>query len=100
MIEEIPLEGGAVNAHSKLTVLLGENLLELHLNYLQSGQWSVDIYREGVLLCPGAMLEPNADIIRAWNLQDDIGKLIFTGEETTLDNLGKSNNLVWISPDE
>lgn len=97
---EIPLQGGSVNAHQQVTVQLGENLLELHLNYLQSGQWSVNILREGILLCAGAMLEPNSNIIQAWNLQDDIGKLVFTGIETTLDNLGIDNHLVWVAPSE
>ena len=97
---EIPLQGGSVNAHQQVTVQLGENLLELHLNYLQSGQWSVNIFREGILLCAGAMLEPNSNIIQAWNLQDDIGKLVFTGVETTLDNLGIDNHLVWVAPGE
>ena len=97
---EIPLQGGSVNSHQRITVQLGENLLELHLNYLQSGQWSVNILREGILLCAGAMLEPNSNIIQAWNLQDDIGKLVFTGFETTLDNLGIDNHLVWVAPGE
>ena len=97
---EIPLQGGSVNAHQQVTVPLGENLLELHLNFLQSGQWSVNILREGILLCAGAMLEPNSNIIQAWNLQDDIGKLVFTGIETTLDNLGIDNHLVWVAPGE
>ena len=95
---QIPLEGGSVNAHQQLTVQLGENLLELHLNYLQSGQWSMNVFREGTLLCAGAMLEPNCDVIEAWNLQEDIGKLVFTGLETTLDNLGSDNKLVWVEP--
>lgn len=97
---EIPLQGGSVNAHQQVTVQLGENLLELHLNYLQSGQWSMNLFREGVLLCAGAMLEPNCDVIQAWNLQDDIGKLVFTGLETTLDNLGIDNHLVWVAHGE
>jgi len=97
---EIPLQGGSVNAHQQQTVQLGDNLLELHLNYLQSGQWSVNIFREGILLCAGAMLEPNSNIIQAWNLQDDIGKLVFTGDETTLDNLGIDNHLTWVAPGE
>lgn len=97
---EIPLQGGSVNAHQQQLVQLGDNLLDFHLNFLQSGQWSVNIFREGILLCAGAMLEPNSDIIQAWNLQDDIGKLIFTGVDTTLDNLGIDNHLVWVEPGE
>lgn len=97
---DIPLQGGSVNAHQQLTVQLGSNLLEFHLNFLQSGQWSVNIFREGILLCAGAMLEPNCDIIAAWNLQEDIGQLVFTGLETTLDNLGIDNKLTWVEPSE
>jgi len=97
---EIPLEGGSVNAHQQFSVQLGDNLLEFRLNFLQSGQWSVNLLREGILLCAGAMLEPNSDIIQAWNLQDDIGRLIFTGVDTTLDNLGIDNHLSWLEPGE
>lgn len=95
---QIPLEGGSINAHQRLVIQLGDNLLELRLNYLQSGQWSMNVLREGIVLCAGAMLEPNADVIQAWNLQEDIGRLIFTGLETTLDNLGIDNKLVWVEP--
>ena len=94
----IPLEGGSVNAHSQMSVQLGDNFVELHLNYLQSGQWSMNVFREGELLCAGAMLEPNCDIIEAWNLHNDIGKLIFTGVDTTLYNLGIDNKLTWVEP--
>lgn len=99
-ISVIPLVGGSLNAHQIFTVQLGDNLLDFTLNYLQSGQWSVNIEREGTVLVAGAMLEPNADIIEAWQLGDDIGKLVFTGENTTLDNLGINNTLTWVSPDE
>lgn len=96
----IPLQGGSINAHQQLTVQLGDNLLEFHLNFLQSGQWSFNLFREGIILCAGAMLEPNCDVIEAWNLQDDIGRLVFTGLETTLDNLGTDNKLTWVEPGE
>lgn len=98
MRAEIPLFSGAVNAHQRQTVQLGDNLIDLQINYVQSGQWSMDVYRAGVLLAAGCMLEPNTDVIRAARL--DIGRLIFIGEDTTLDNLGTANRLVWVSPDE
>ena len=50
---------------------------------------------EGVLIAAGVMLEPNCDVIENYNL--DIGKLVFTGENTTLDNLGVSNALQWVA---
>lgn len=92
----IPLVGGAVNAHQRFNVQLGDNLVEFELNFLQSGQWSANISIEGVLLAAGAMLEPNADIIGNWVL--GIGKLIFTGVDTTLTNLGIDNTLTWVEP--
>ncbi len=95
-MNEIPLTGGAVNAHQQLSVQLGDNLIEFELNYLQSGQWSCNLLLEGVTLAAGAMLEPNADIIKAYQL--DIGQLIFIGSDTTLDNLGTDNKLIWIEP--
>ena len=35
-----------------------------------------------------------------YNVRDTFGQLFFVGEEATLDNLGKDNKLVWVSPDE
>jgi hypothetical protein len=99
-IQVISLEGGSVNAHQSFSVQLGDNFLTFTLGYLQSGQWFVNIDREGVRLVSGAMLEPNCDTIEAWNLTDDIGWLVFTGADTTLDNLGVENTLTWVSPDE
>jgi len=96
--EVIPLTGGSVNAHQAFSIQLGDNLVSFTLNFVQSGQWSTDLRIEGVLVAAGSMLEPNADIIAALNL--GIGQLIFLGENTTLDNLGTENSLIWISPDE
>jgi hypothetical protein len=93
----IPLKGGSVNAHQQITVQLGDNLLEFNVNYLQSGQWAVDISREGVELISGAMLEPNADLTQVFQPLG-LGRLIFTGTDTTLDNLGSDNRLTWIEP--
>lgn len=96
----IPLLSGAANAHQKFTLLLGDNLLEFTLNYITVAgpAWSVDIVREGVTLINGAMLEPNAIITD--NYEANIGRLVFTGADVTLDNLGKDNQLVWVSDDE
>lgn len=92
----IPLIGGAVNAHPLFSVQLGDNLVEFELNYIQTGQWVVNLSQEGVIIAAGLMLEPNADITRNYNL--NIGQLVFIGDDTTLDNLGVDNRLVWIEP--
>jgi hypothetical protein len=93
----IPLKGGSVNAHQQITIQLGDNLLTFSINYLQSGQWSADIEREGVSLITGAMLEPNADLTLTYPALN-IGSLVFTGSNTTLDNLGSDNRLTWVAP--
>ena len=96
----IPLLNGAANAHQVFSVQLGDNFLQFTINYitLVGPAWSVDISREGVTLINGAMLEPNAIITD--NYDADIGRLIFVGDDVTLDNLGVDNKLVWISDNE
>lgn len=96
----IPIKGGASNAHQRFSMQLGDNLLEFRLNYitLAGPAWSVDIFNEGVRLISGAMLEPNAVISQGY--EADIGRLVFTGLDVTLDNLGVENTLTWVSDDE
>lgn len=96
----IPLLNGADNAHQEFNVQLGDNFLQFVVNYVTEAgpAWSVDISREGVTLINGAMLEPNATITDNYNA--DIGRLVFVGDDVTLDNLGVDNKLVWISDDE
>lgn len=96
----IPLLNGAANAHQRFTIQLGDNLLEFTLNYVTTygPAWSVDIAREGVTLVSGAMLEPNAVITDGY--EAGIGRLVFVGENVTLDNLGLDNSLLWVADDE
>lgn len=96
MTMEIPLSRGSVNAHQNFNSQLGDNLIEFEINYLQSGQWSMNLSREGVPLAAGVMLEPGTDVIQSYTL--GIGQLIFVGQDTTLDNLGLDNHLVWVAP--
>ena len=96
----IPLKNGASNAHQIFTIQLGDNFLQFTLNYVTVAgpAWSVDVSREGVTLISGAMLEPNAVITDGY--EAGIGKLVFIGDDVTLDNLGVNNRLVWVSDDE
>ena len=90
----IPIQGGLVNAHQVFFVQLGENFLEFRLNYItRFATWSLDIYKEGELLIAGAMLASGADITKNYNA--DIGRLLFVGDDPTIENLGQSNKLVW-----
>ena len=97
---KVPLKNGAVNAHQKFTIQLGDNLLAFTVNYITVAgpAWSVDISREGELLIAGAMLEPGADIAERYGAK--IGRLFFVGERPTIDNLGVDNSLVWVGDDE
>lgn len=96
----IPIEGGSVNSHQQFTMQLGDNLLEFTLNFitLAGPAWSLDVSREGVLLIAGTMLEPDSNISKVYDA--DIGTLVFTGLDVTLDNLGIDNALTWISDDD
>lgn len=93
---EIPILGGAENAHQELTAQLGENVLEIVLDYQQSGKWSANLTLDGKKVASGMTLEVNADIFRY--RVEGLGSLALFGEDTTLDNLGRSNRLVWIPP--
>jgi len=60
---------------------------------LDAPAWSMDISRKGVPLVYGAMLEPGSDVIDFYGA--GIGRLIFVGDDVTLDNLGVDNHLIW-----
>lgn len=93
----IPLDNGSANAHQQFSIRLGDNYLDLSLNYTSytdNPAWSLDIYRDGTPLALGAMLEPNADILSGYRA--GIGSLVFVGKQATLDNLGVDNSLIWV----
>ncbi len=96
---EIPLKSGSANAHQRFTQRLGDNLLEFRVDYLayqETPLWTLCIYRDGAPVALGLGLNAGAVMTDAYNLPDDIGRLIFVGNEATLDNLGKDNHLVWL----
>lgn len=93
----VPLKGGSANAHQTFRVSLGDFLADFEINYIHaSGKWSCDLTIDGVQTAAGLMLEPNCNIIEHYQL--DIGQLVFVGDETTLDNLGINNQLIWVEP--
>lgn len=95
---EIPLSNGSANAHQRFGVTLGDNYLNFeidYLSYLDTPGWSMNILRDGTYLVSGAMLVPGADVISAYRA--GIGRLVFVGEEVTLNNLGIDNHLVWVT---
>lgn len=91
---QIPLQGGAANAHQEMFIQLGDNYCELHINYITTLEaWCCDIYVEGVLQMAGMMLVPDVEISSTY--ESTIGDFYFVGDQPTLDNLGKENGLVW-----
>ena len=95
---EIPLSNGSANAHQRFGVTLGDNYLNFeidYLSYLDTPGWSMNILRDGTYLVSGAMLVPGADVISTYRA--GIGRLVFVGEDVTLNNLGIDNHLVWVT---
>lgn len=95
---EIPLSSGSANAHQRFGIQLGDNYLDFqidYLSYLDKPAWTMNILRDGAYLVTGAMLVPGADVINGYRA--GIGRLVFVGDEVTLDNLGIDNHLVWVS---
>lgn len=93
---EIPLSGGAVNAHQTFSCLLGENELDFRLDYMayiDVPAWSMTISKDNEILVAGLLLKAGCDMLKPYNL--GIGSLELIGDDPTLDNLGVNNKLVW-----
>lgn len=94
---QIPL---STNAHQTFQIQLGDNLVQFDLNWLTLNQvWNCDILVEGVTLAAGITLVSNAELVETYETGLG-GKLYMVGDEPTLDNLGVSNQLVWVGDDE
>lgn len=92
----IPIKGGAANAHSTFSMLLGDNLLEFRLDYITTQkQWSLNVSTGGEAVISGAMLESGVEITKTFPTAG-VGRLVMVGDDVTLNNLGVSNQLVWI----
>lgn len=97
----IPLSGGSVSSDLTFRVQLGQNLLEIRQLYRTLlGDWMISGSIDGVSVFDGVMLLVGDDLISTYNISTTFGKLYFTGEPATIDNLGVANQLVWVSPDE
>ena len=93
---EIPLSGGANNAHQSLSVQLGDNYCELNINWVTRFEcWTMDVLVDSVVVMAGVMLLPSADLSTTYRA--GIGSFAVTGEMPTLDNLGIANKLVWFN---
>lgn len=95
----IPLVGGATNAHQTFQIQLGDNTVQFNVNYLTTRSlWMCDLSVEGVTVAAGVMLLVGDELLQSYNA--GIGRLVMTGTDPTLDDLGTNNKLVWVSDDE
>lgn len=99
MILEIPIKGTARYAHSSFRCTLEQREIEFILNYCAFLEvWDLTVKEDGEYIITGATLVAGADLLA--NAHTDLGRLYLLGEDPTLDNLGVTNTLVWISSDE
>jgi len=95
----IPLVGGAVNADYTFQIQLGDNAVDFRIHYLTTReQWTCDLSVEGVTVATGVMLLCGDELLQNYNA--GIGRLVMTGADPTLDDLGTNNKLVWVSDNE
>ena len=100
-MKEITLTGGAGNARQSLTATMNGREITLTFywcGYVDAPFWNLDLTESGRPVVSGLVLRPGADLLAPYAL--DLGRLIFVGEEATLDNLGERNHLVYVEPDE
>lgn len=101
MMLEIPIQGGAVNAHQTFSATLGGREITFKLDFMSYAEvpsWSMELYENERLIIAGIVLRCGCDMLAPYQL--GLGALIMTGEEPTLDNLGVRNTLIWASEDE
>lgn len=101
MAVDIHLTGGARNAHQDFVVNLGDRALTFNLDwcgYAKYPFWNCDIFENGEPVVVGLVLKCGCDLLSPYQL--GIGKLVMTGEEPTLENLGQTNTLTWIAENE
>ena len=93
---EIPLRNGAEYANHQFIVTLGDNQILIKqefLSYLDTPQWVISVYRESLPVVLSKPLVPNVEITSQSKI--GIGRIVFVGNEATLDNLGVDNKLIW-----
>jgi len=111
-MKTITISGAKQYSQYSQYVSLGDYSYELKFSYQQNGQWLMyiiadgdsgvmDIYKvDEINYIAEVMLEGGVDLVASYNITQSFGQLFFVGDDATLDNLGKDNKLVWVSPDE
>ena len=96
---QIPLKSGASFANYNFSVQLGDNLVDFTQLYRTlTGKWSLSASIDGVPIFSGVMLLVGVNLVQCFNIGDSFGALYLTGDDPTLDSLGVSSSLVWVSP--
>lgn len=99
---KLPLQSGIGNARQQFSVTLGDFNFSISVYYLSAfdtPSWGCDIDIDGTRVVSGAMLRPGSDLLEHYQ-ELVAGHLVFVGEDPTIDNLGSSNSLIWVGPDE
>lgn len=97
----LPVVGGLPNAHQTFSFVLGENELAFELDfltYIEIPAWNLSIKKDDEYLVEGLLLKCGADLLEPYHL--GIGRLFVIGDEPTLENLGVTNQLIWMAEDE
>lgn len=97
----LPLMGGAEYAHQEFSFLFGTREILFRLDwmpYIDNPAWNLNISEDGAEIINGLLLRGGCDLLSPYQL--GLGRLILTGDEPTLDNLGINNALVWVAPNE
>lgn len=94
----VGLSGGAQNSHQVFSANLGSDYAGIEMRWnSKSGQWIVSVSINNAELINEKAYASGTNIFDGffgW------GMLIVIGEDATLDNLGITNKLIWISEDE
>lgn len=94
----ITLLAGVQNSHQRFQQRINGRLISFEVDYVSYTpypHWVMNVYQDGAPLGFGLPLNVGADLLANHNV-GDFGRLVFVGEEATLDNLGIANSLVWI----
>lgn len=94
---EIPLKGGYEYSKQSFITNLDNNqvMFDLEfLSYVENPHWVISVYRDSLPIVVSRALLANTEITTFSTM--NVGRIVFVGEEATLDNLGVDNKLIWV----
>lgn len=97
---QIPLTAGAANADTTFQINIEDVVYTMRLQYRTLVKcWSLSIFEGSEPIALGLRLVRGCDLLSSY-LELNFGKLVVVGDEPSLDNLGISSFLIWISNNE